>query len=63
MISLGKFNETIFFWINQDGGHHYAWLDASMVFLSDATSGVIPLYWLRSSHSGAAANLHGGLLR
>ncbi len=39
---LGTLNETIFFWINQDGGHHYAWLDASMVFLSDKINGLIP---------------------
>lgn len=43
MDSMAKLNEAIFFWINQDGGHHYAWLDSSMVFLSDSANGVIPV--------------------
>jgi len=42
MNSIAKLNEVIFFWINQDGGHHYAWLDSLMVFLSDSANGVIP---------------------
>lgn len=42
MDSPNSLNELIFFWINQDGGHHYAWLDSSMVFLSDAANGIIP---------------------
>lgn len=39
---LSTLNEAIFFWINQDGGQHYAWLDSSMVFLSDKINGLIP---------------------
>jgi undecaprenyl-diphosphatase len=39
---LGDLNVAIFLWINQDGGHHYRWLDALMMFLSDARNGVIP---------------------
>jgi len=41
--SPNSLNELIFFWINQDGGHHYAWLDSSMVFLSDVVNGIILL--------------------
>jgi len=36
-------NEALFRWINQDGGHHYAWLDRFMVFLSDPYAALIPL--------------------
>ena len=36
-------NEALFRWINQDGGHHYAWLDRFMVFLSDPSAALIPL--------------------
>lgn len=39
----GSLNKVFFNWVNQDGGHHYAWLDASMVVLSDAVYGVIPI--------------------
>jgi len=40
---VARFNEAVFFWINQDGGHHYAWLDSLMIFLSDSANGVIGL--------------------
>ncbi len=43
MYPMARLNEAIFFWINQDGGHHYAWLDSSMIFLSDSANGVIAL--------------------
>lgn len=36
-------NEAIFRWINQDGGHHYTWLDAFMVFLSNPYAALVPL--------------------
>jgi len=36
-------NEALFRWINQDGGHHYAWLDRFMVFLSDPYAALVPL--------------------
>lgn len=36
-------NQSLFYWINQDGGHHYAWLDAVMVFLSNPLSSIVPL--------------------
>lgn len=39
----GSLNKVFFNWVNQDGGHHYAWLDASMVVLSDKVYGVIPI--------------------
>ena len=42
MDSMARLNEAIFFWINRDGGHHYVWLDVSMVSLSDSANGVIP---------------------
>lgn len=58
MTFVGRMNEIFFFWVNQDGGHHYAWLDATMVFLSDAVNGIIPFalitiyaFW----HSGKSA--------
>jgi len=40
--TLAKLNRSVFFWINQDAGHHYAWLDWLMMFLSDARNGIIP---------------------
>lgn len=40
---LVHLNRAVFLWINQDAGHHYAWLDWLMMFLSDARNGVIPL--------------------
>ena len=40
---LADLNRAGFLWINQDAGHHYAWLDRLMMFLSDARNGVIPL--------------------
>lgn len=40
---LVNLNHAVFFWINQDAGHHYPWLDWLMLFLSDARNGVIPL--------------------
>lgn len=43
MDSLHSLNVAIFIWINQDGGHHYAWLDWSMMFLSDSVNGIIPI--------------------
>jgi undecaprenyl-diphosphatase len=56
--SLVNLNRAVFFWINQDTGHHYAWLDWLMMFLSDARNGAIPLvlvsvfvFW-RSGKSG-----------
>ena len=55
---LASLNRAVFFWINQDSGHHYAWLDWLMVFLSDPRSGAIPfvlistfVFW-RSGKSG-----------
>lgn len=36
-------NESLFLWINQDGGHHYAWLDSFMLFLSTPQSALVPL--------------------
>lgn len=39
----GSFNNVFFIWVNHDGGHHYAWLDASMVVLSAPVYGVIPM--------------------
>ncbi len=38
-----SFNEALFYWINQDGGHHYAWLDSFMVFMSNPKASFIPL--------------------
>lgn len=42
MDTLVGLNQAVFFWINQDGGHHYTWLDTLMIFLSDGNNGVIP---------------------
>jgi undecaprenyl-diphosphatase len=39
-------NQALFYWINQDGGHHYGWLDAVMRFLSTETSAVVPFLLL-----------------
>ena len=39
---LGELNVAIFFWVNQDSGHHYAWLDSLMMFLSEPRNGIIP---------------------
>ena len=36
-------NEALFYWINQDGGHHYVWLDKLMIFLSNPMSAILPL--------------------
>jgi len=36
-------NESLFYWINQDGGHHYLWLDKLMIFLSNPYSAILPL--------------------
>ena len=36
-------NEALFRWINQDGGHHYAWLDGLMILLSSPYSALLPL--------------------
>lgn len=36
-------NQSLFYWINQDGGHHYAWLDSAMVFLSSPMSALVPV--------------------
>jgi undecaprenyl-diphosphatase len=40
--ALVNLNRAVFFWINQDAGHHYPWLDWLMIFLSDARNGIIP---------------------
>lgn len=39
-------NQLVFYWINQDGGHHYGWLDALMRFFSTETSAVVPFLLL-----------------
>jgi len=36
-------NESLFYWINQDGGHHYAWLDKLMIGLSSPQSALLPV--------------------
>jgi undecaprenyl-diphosphatase len=36
-------NEFLFRWINQDGGHHYPWLDGFMVLMSNPLSALLPL--------------------
>ena len=36
-------NQSLFYWINQDGGNHYVWLDQLMLFLSRPTASIIPL--------------------
>lgn len=39
---LHELNRNVFFWINQDSGHHYAWLDAFMRALSNPDTAVVP---------------------
>lgn len=36
-------NQSIFLWINQDGGNHYQWLDTLMLFFSKPMAAIIPL--------------------
>ncbi len=38
-----QLNDAVFYWINQDGGHHYAWLDALMRALSNEHTAVVPV--------------------
>lgn len=40
---LSEINRNLFLWINQDGGHHYAWLDGLMLVLSDPRSAIAVL--------------------